>query len=58
MMVRSHDSNYMFRPVAAIIRFSSESMVVVLYRISVVIEISSSWHKHTNPIKHYHHTFG
>jgi len=27
------DSNYMFRPIAAIIRFSSESMVVVLYRI-------------------------
>jgi len=27
------DNNYMFRPNAAIIRFSSESMVVVLYRI-------------------------
>jgi len=26
------DSNYMFRPIVAIIRFSSESMVVVLYR--------------------------
>ena len=29
------DSNYMFRPIAAIIRFSSESMVVVLYRVSM-----------------------
>ena len=28
------DSNYMFRPIAAIIRFSSDSMVVVLYRIT------------------------
>jgi len=28
------DSNYMFRPIAAIIRFSSESMVV-LYRIGM-----------------------
>jgi hypothetical protein len=28
------ESNYMFRPIEAIIRFSSESMVVVLYRIS------------------------
>ena len=27
------DSNYMFRRIAAIIRFSSESMLVVLYRI-------------------------
>jgi len=27
-----NDSNYMLRPIAAIIRFSSESMVVVLYR--------------------------
>jgi len=27
------DSYYMFRPIAAIIRFSSGSMVVVLYRI-------------------------
>ena len=26
----------MFRPIAAIIRFSSESMVVVLYRIGMV----------------------
>jgi len=26
------DSNYMFRPIAAIIRFSTESMVVVFYR--------------------------
>ena len=26
------DNNYMFRPIAAIIRFSSESMVVVLYK--------------------------
>jgi len=30
------DNNYMFRPIAAIIRFSSESMVVVLYRIGMV----------------------
>ena len=22
------------------------------------VEISPSWHNHTNPIKHYHHTFG
>ena len=29
------DSNYMFRPVAGIITFSSESMVVVLYRIGM-----------------------
>jgi len=29
------DSNYMFRPIEAIIRFSSESMVVVLYRIGM-----------------------
>ena len=29
------DSNYMFRPIAAIIRFSSEYMVVVLYRIGM-----------------------
>jgi len=29
------DSNYMFRPIATIIRFSSESMVVVLYRIGM-----------------------
>ena len=27
----------MFRPIAAIIRFSSESMVVVLYRIGMVM---------------------
>ena len=31
------DSNYMFRPIAAIIRFSSENMVVVLYRIGIVM---------------------
>ena len=31
------DSNYMFRPTAGIIRFSSESMVVVLYRIGMVM---------------------
>jgi len=31
------DSNYMFRPIAAIIRFLSESMVVVLYRIGMVM---------------------
>ena len=31
------DDNYMFRPVAAIIRFSSESMVVVLHRIGMVM---------------------
>jgi len=29
------DSNYMFRPNVAIIRFLSESMVVVLYRIGM-----------------------
>jgi len=29
------DSNYLFRLIAAIIRFSSESMVVVLYRIGM-----------------------
>ena len=34
----------MFRPIPAIIRYLSESMVVVLYKIDVVI------------IKHYHHT--
>ena len=38
-----NDSNYMFRPIAAVIRFTSESMMVVLYRIG---------------IKHYQHTFG
>ena len=31
------DDNYMFRPIAAIIRFSSESMVVVLYGIGIVM---------------------
>ena len=31
------DNNYMFRPIAAIIRFSSESMVVVLYGIGMVM---------------------
>ena len=31
------DSNYMFRPNVAIIRFSSESMVVVLYRFDMVM---------------------
>jgi len=31
------DSKYMFRPIAAIIRFSSESMMVVLYRIGMVM---------------------
>ena len=31
------DNNYMFRPIAAIIRFSSESMVVVLFRIGMVM---------------------
>ena len=35
------DSNYMFRPIAAIIRFSSESMVVVLYRIGM--DMSRWW---------------
>ena len=40
----------MFRPIAAVIMFSSEIMVVVFYRIGMV------WY--TNPIKHYHHTFG
>ena len=29
------DSNYMFRPIVAIIRFSSESMVIVLYRVGM-----------------------
>jgi len=31
------DSNYMFRPIVAIIRFSSKSMVVVLYMIGMVM---------------------
>ena len=31
------DNNYMFRPMAAIIRFSSVSMMVVLYRIGMVM---------------------
>ena len=31
------DGNYIFRPISAIIRFSSESMVVVLYRIGMVM---------------------
>ena len=31
------DDNYMFRPIAATIRFSSESMVVVLHRIGMVM---------------------
>jgi hypothetical protein len=31
------DNNYMFRPIAAIIRFSSESMVVVLYMIGMIM---------------------
>ena len=31
------DNNYMFQPIGAIIRFSSESMVVVLYRIGMVM---------------------
>jgi len=31
------DNNYMFRPIAAIIRFLSKSMVVVLYRIGMVM---------------------
>ena len=30
-------SNYMFRPIVVIIRFSSESMVVVLYRVGMVM---------------------
>jgi len=34
------DSNYMFRPNVAIIRFTSESMMVVLYRIGMVM---SQW---------------
>ena len=29
------DNNYMFRPIAAIIRFSSESVVVMIYRIGM-----------------------
>jgi len=44
----------MFRPILAIRRYSSESMMVVLYRIDVVM----SRHNYINPIKHYHHTFG
>ena len=31
------DNNYMFRPIAAIIGFSSESMVVVLHTIGMVM---------------------
>ena len=34
------DNNYMSRPIVDIIRFSSESMVVVLYRIGMVM---SQW---------------
>jgi hypothetical protein len=34
------DNNYMFQPIAVIIRFPSESMVVVLYRIGMVM---SQW---------------
>jgi len=30
-----NNSNYMFRPIVAIIRFSSESMVVVVFRIGI-----------------------
>ena len=47
------NNNYMFRPTAVIIRFSSESITNI-----TDIEISPSWHNHTNPIKHYYHTFG
>ena len=31
------DNNYVFRPIAAIIRFSSEGMVIVLYGIGMVM---------------------
>jgi len=34
------DINYTFRPIAAIIRFSSKSMVVVLYGICMVMSLS------------------
>ena len=34
------DNNHMFRPIAAIIRFSSESMVVVFYRTGMVMSRS------------------
>jgi len=34
------DNNYVFQPIAVIIRFPSESMVVVLYRIGMVM---SQW---------------
>jgi len=37
------DSNYMFRHNAAIIRFSSEIMVVILYRIGMVISPYQSY---------------
>jgi len=50
------DNNYMFRPIPAIIRFSSESMVVVLYRIGMGMSLPCK--VFTNPIKHHHHTFG
>jgi len=31
------DNDYMFRPIAAIVKFSTESMVVVLYRLGMVM---------------------
>ena len=44
----------MFRPNVAIIRFTSESMVVLLYRNGTDM---SRWYR-TIPVKQYHHTFG
>ena len=35
--LRKDENNYMFRPIAAIIRFSSESVVVVFYSIGMVM---------------------
>ena len=37
MCLIKDDNYYMFRPIPTVIRYSSESMVVVLYRIDVVM---------------------
>jgi len=46
-----NDSNYMFRPIAAIVRFSSESMLVVLYRIGMAM---SRWWDLTETCSYHH----
>jgi len=38
------DNNYMFRPIAAIIRFSSESMVVVRISFHIVKVFFNFWY--------------